>query len=135
MMYYYIEYMYMYRNLGNVRVNNLRVKKLVLKYFRGWANHGNLAHKNLLCTVFCCWFYILSEKSEDSKMPVFMVIYRCTIKNAGRWLCETPEPTIASVIHVNVWNSPRTSASVLLFAEGSSRPDTSSAAGLLLLNN
>ena len=69
--------MSLHRNLGNVRVNNLcdlRVKRFVLKYFRGKVNHENLAHENLHCTVFVVAF-TSSEKPEDSKLPVFMFIY------------------------------------------------------------
>ena len=67
--------MSLHRNLGNVRVNNLRVKKFMLTYFRGKVNHENLANENLHCTVFCCCFYMPLEKPEDSKMPVFMFIH------------------------------------------------------------
>ena len=66
--------MSLHRNLGNVRVNNLHVKKFMLKYFRGKVNHENLANENLHYTVFVVAF-TSSEKPVDSKLPVFMFIY------------------------------------------------------------
>ena len=110
------EQTYMYRNLGNVCVNNLRVKKFLLKYFRGKVNHENLAHENLHCTVFCCCFYMPSEKPEDLKMPVFMVIMLGD--GYARRRSQQSCPLYAKSDCPAVWNSPKTSTSVLLFAEG-----------------